>query len=181
MKKYYIAIINGKVVGNWGGEKELPQDTIEKICGGKPDELREVQISSAISTGWPISAYDANWQLLPEEQRKGALAKAGFDEHGKLLPTSEEQAAKAEKEALQAELQRQEELRYKASSFVAREEEAARQQAIDELLGDRPAEILAASSKHQYIETARKNVAAFTREADDLGLKLKKLEPTSKK
>ena len=98
--KFYIGVSGGKVLANWGGETELSREEARLLCGlDKTDafEIREIQTPEGVATGYPLSLYDANWQLLPNDS--GQWAALGFDENGEKLPTPAEIKAKVDKEA----------------------------------------------------------------------------------
>ena len=120
--EYFVAIKDGKIAANWGGEVTLSAEQIAEICGGEPDEVRELQSAEGVPVGVPLNHLDDNYQMKSDEQ----LISEG------LLEPQEVTEANTEQPLTEREL-----LERKAalnSAYVRRQEKRARNQAIDELV-----------------------------------------------
>ena len=165
--KYFVGIKDGMVVANWGGELPLSAEQTAEICGGDPDEVRELQSAEGVPVGLPLNHLDDNYRLKSDEQ---------LIEEGLLEPLQDATIEKTETEPTQKELLERKAARNAA--YVRRQEKRAKNQAIDELVAKRAAEILAdvEKQKDRIIERAQARAEAFAQQAEALTAQNKELK-----
>ena len=157
--KYFVAIKDGVVAANWGGEVPLSAEQIAGLCGGEPDEVRELQSAEGVPVGVPLNHLDDNYRLKSDEQ---------LIEEGLLEPPQDATIEETETEPTQKELLERKAARNAA--YVRQQEKRAKNQAIDELVAKRAAEILSETEKQKdrIIERAKARAEAYAQQAEAL-------------
>ena len=150
-----------RVCGNWGGVGNFSKDEIRTMCGwGKNCEIAEVQTSEAIQVGFPLCCYNTDWSLKSSQE----CDKMGYNELGELKVDPKKEAAKQKIAKAGKDMEKAENEWFAArkelndvEAVARRVKQAAREQAIDELIAGRADELLKASANYaDYQEAQRK-------------------------